>query len=151
MENTSNGEMKRGRSWVAVLFLFHLPELPTEAELEALRRSVVRRSPGGDTPGKNAQRGGCTWSIPFGHGSGRRNRSSRGTKKVLKNSCVPFSSLSVMTPCRFYDHIAKRWHSLTGTEGGAFKKYVLNDPDRGKQVTGSVAARHHTRLILLSV
>jgi ubiquinone/menaquinone biosynthesis C-methylase UbiE len=27
----------------------------------------------------------------------------------------------------YYDHIAKRWHSFTGAEGGAFKKYALND------------------------
>jgi ubiquinone/menaquinone biosynthesis C-methylase UbiE len=27
----------------------------------------------------------------------------------------------------YFDHIAENWHSFSGTEGGAFKKYVLND------------------------
>jgi SAM-dependent methyltransferase len=27
----------------------------------------------------------------------------------------------------YYDRIAKKWHSITGTQGGAFKKLVLND------------------------
>src|SRR5713101_8065328 len=27
----------------------------------------------------------------------------------------------------YYDHIAKKWHTLTGAHGGAFKKYALND------------------------
>jgi ubiquinone/menaquinone biosynthesis C-methylase UbiE len=27
----------------------------------------------------------------------------------------------------YYDHIAKKWHSFSGAQGGAFKKYALND------------------------
>ena len=27
----------------------------------------------------------------------------------------------------YYDRIAKQWHAITGTKGGALKKYVLND------------------------
>ncbi len=27
----------------------------------------------------------------------------------------------------YYDHIAKKWHAVTGYRGGAFKQFVLND------------------------
>ena len=27
----------------------------------------------------------------------------------------------------YYDHIAQKWHAITGYHGGAFKRYVLND------------------------
>ncbi|MEW6349799.1 MAG: hypothetical protein AB1646_12105 [Thermodesulfobacteriota bacterium] len=30
-------------------------------------------------------------------------------------------------PTAFYDAIARKWHAITGSQGGALKRYVLNE------------------------
>src|SRR5262249_39465665 len=42
----------------------------------------------------------------------------------------PFRKLPTMTS--YYDRIARKWHAATGAQGGALKKFVLNDLVIGK-------------------
>ena len=48
----------------------------------------------------------------------------------------------------YYDHIAKKWHSFSGAQGGAFKKYALNDLVLGRisDIAGRSLASHIFKL-----